>query len=43
MSVQNQHYLESELYHEFQSNPDIFTFLESGSLDGVWYWGSGES
>lgn len=32
------HYLQSELYDLIKSDSRIFEFLESGSLDGVWYW-----
>jgi PAS domain S-box-containing protein len=31
-------YLKQELYSLVQSNPEIFEFLEAGSLDGIWYW-----
>lgn len=33
-----QHYLRAELYQEVQSRPLLFEFLQSGSLDGIWYW-----
>lgn len=36
--AQAEHYLEKELNHLIQSDPDIWTFLRAGSLDGVWYW-----
>jgi len=32
------HYLEAELYALIQRDPEIFTFLREGSLDGIWYW-----
>lgn len=32
------HYLERELYELVQREPEIFEFLQAGSLDGVWYW-----
>jgi PAS domain S-box-containing protein len=32
------HYLEEELYELIQNDPSIFDFLQSGSLDGIWYW-----
>ena len=32
------HYLENELYQKIQTDPSIFSWLESGSLDGLWYW-----
>lgn len=31
-------YLKKELYLLLQMDPSIFEFLQSGSLDGVWYW-----
>ena len=38
MEQQDNHYLKQELYSLVQSGSDIFEFLISGSLDGVWYW-----
>jgi PAS domain S-box-containing protein len=32
------HYLQRELYERVASDPEIFDFLQEGSLDGVWYW-----
>lgn len=32
------HYLKKELYDLIQKDPAIFEFLQSGSLDGIWYW-----
>lgn len=32
------HYLKDELYSRVSSSPQIFEFLQSGSLDGLWYW-----
>lgn len=32
------HYLRDELYRLVREDPKIFTFLEEGSLDGIWYW-----
>lgn len=32
------HYLHQELLQEIKTNDAIFEFLQSGSLDGVWYW-----
>ncbi len=32
------HYLKDELYELVSKNPDIFEFLQNGSLDGLWYW-----
>jgi PAS domain S-box-containing protein len=37
-SVSEEHYLKTELYDRFKSDPDLFDFLQSSSLDGVWYW-----
>ena len=33
-----EHYLKKELYDLVRSDPAIFEFLQSGSLDGIWYW-----
>ncbi|HMA99016.1 MAG TPA: sensor domain-containing diguanylate cyclase [Wenzhouxiangella sp.] len=33
-----QHYLKEELYQLVASQPEIFDFLQRGSLDGLWYW-----
>lgn len=38
VSDDEMHYLERELREQLRSNPEIFSFLEQGSLDGVWYW-----
>ena len=32
------HYLKEELYARVRSEPEIFEFLQAGSLDGLWYW-----
>ncbi|MEM6615334.1 MAG: PAS domain-containing sensor histidine kinase [Pseudomonadota bacterium] len=32
------HYLKRELYERVQTDPEIFEFLQAGSLDGIWYW-----
>lgn len=32
------HYLKEELYSLVSQEPGIFEFLQSGSLDGLWYW-----
>jgi len=32
------HYLKEELYDLVQNDAMIFEFLQSGSLDGIWYW-----
>lgn len=31
-------YLKSELYDLVKNDPSIFEFIQSGSLDGIWYW-----
>lgn len=31
-------YLKKELYELLNSNAEIFEFIQSGSLDGIWYW-----
>lgn len=33
-----QHYLEKELEELLRTDPEIWRFVRSGSLDGVWYW-----
>ena len=35
---QDDHYLKKELYKLVRSDPEIFEFLQAGSLDGIWYW-----
>ena len=37
-SSADDHYLKRELYDLVQSDPAIFEFIQSGSLDGLWYW-----
>ncbi|MGF7184247.1 histidinol-phosphatase (PHP family) [Desulfitispora alkaliphila] len=32
------HYLKNELYEMVNSDTSIFEFIQSGSLDGIWYW-----
>jgi diguanylate cyclase (GGDEF)-like protein/PAS domain S-box-containing protein len=32
------HYLKDELYTRISTDPTLFDFLQSGSLDGLWYW-----
>ncbi|MEM7236043.1 MAG: PAS domain-containing protein, partial [Planctomycetota bacterium] len=32
------HHLQTELYRRLAEDSSIFEFLESGSLDGIWYW-----
>lgn len=31
-------YLKKELYELFVNDVNIFEFIQSGSLDGIWYW-----
>lgn len=31
-------YLKDELYIKLKESPEIFEFLQNGSLDGLWYW-----
>jgi PAS domain S-box-containing protein len=38
MSDEQRHYLEAELLDRLQSERDIFDFLRTSSLDGMWYW-----
>ena len=33
-----EHYLKQELYSLFKLDNTLFEFLQTGSLDGVWYW-----
>lgn len=33
-----EHYLKEELYRRLQTEPALFAFLQSGALDGIWYW-----
>jgi PAS domain S-box-containing protein len=37
-SSADDHYLKQELYDLVQSDPAIFEFIQSGSLDGIWFW-----
>jgi len=32
------HYLKKELYEQIQKDVSVFEFIQSGSLDGIWYW-----
>lgn len=34
----NDNYLKTELYHLMKHDLSIFEFIQSGSLDGIWYW-----
>lgn len=33
-----EHYLKEELYERMSSDTSLFEFVQSGSLDGIWYW-----
>ncbi|MEA5059925.1 hypothetical protein SDC9_90840 [bioreactor metagenome] len=33
-----ENYLKEELYNLINSDTSIFEFIQSGSLDGIWYW-----
>lgn len=33
-----ENYLKNELYNLIKTDPMIFEFIQSGSLDGIWYW-----
>jgi histidinol-phosphatase (PHP family) len=33
-----ENYLKNELYDLIKSDENIFEFIQSGSLDGIWYW-----
>lgn len=34
----SEHYLKTELYEKVSASPELFDWLQEGSLDGVWYW-----
>lgn len=36
--MESEHYLKKELYELVSDDRSIFEFLQSGSLDGLWYW-----
>ena len=36
--MRKKHYLEEEFYQKVQKDKLIFDFLETNSLDGIWYW-----
>jgi len=36
--MKKENYLKKELYSLIQSDISIFEFIQSGSLDGLWYW-----
>jgi diguanylate cyclase (GGDEF)-like protein/PAS domain S-box-containing protein len=38
MIMDESHYLKDELYTRISTDPTLFDFLQSGSLDGLWYW-----
>ena len=33
-----ENYLKKELYDLTKNDTKIFEFIQSGSLDGIWYW-----
>ena len=33
-----EHYLKTELYQRLKDDPEVFDWIEKGSLDGIWYW-----
>ena len=33
-----EHYLKTELDHQMSTNPEMWSFVQQASLDGVWYW-----
>lgn len=33
-----EHYLQSELYSRAKTDDTVFDFLQTGALDGIWYW-----
>ncbi|MEO1172152.1 MAG: PAS domain-containing protein, partial [Myxococcota bacterium] len=37
-SMAGDHYLKDELYELVRTDRTVFDFLQSGSLDGLWYW-----
>lgn len=39
-SVAERHYLRDELEARASSTAELFNFLHTGSLDGLWYWTS---
>ncbi|QQR88765.1 MAG: PAS domain-containing protein [Myxococcales bacterium] len=34
---QDVHYLKKELYEQLERSPELFDFIQAGSLDGIWY------
>ncbi len=38
MTAAAPHYLESEINARFRDDPQMWQFIQHGSLDGVWYW-----
>ena len=36
--MSKEHYLKEELYNLIKNDTSIFEFIQSGSLDGIWYW-----
>lgn len=38
MKKQQENYLKDELYNLINMDTGVFEFIQSGSLDGIWYW-----
>lgn len=38
MTETSKHYLAAELETLFQTDPEMWGFIQHGSLDGIWYW-----
>lgn len=38
MASDKQHYLKEELFEKLRTEPELFDWIESGSVDGIWYW-----
>ncbi|MBT33947.1 MAG: hypothetical protein CMO01_30150 [Thalassobius sp.] len=38
MNVNENHYLKEELYKLIKTSDEIFDFIQSSTLDGLWYW-----
>lgn len=36
--LMKENYLKDELYTLINNDTSIFEFIQSGSLDGIWYW-----
>jgi PAS domain S-box-containing protein len=38
MESTKEHYLKTELFEKLRNEPKLFEWIESGSVDGIWYW-----